>query len=109
VFLSYLHPVGTDCYNPIIFPHAEFADVLEQLEATFYSQALVKFKESDFTAAGFPSAQLAIEQFLSIRDDEVIHATVLEVRLGSIAFVPISTMVVYFFAGDYQGAWGHTC
>jgi hypothetical protein len=78
--LSYLHPVGTDCYNPIIFPHTEFADVLEQLEATFYSQALAKFKESDFTAAGFPSAQLAIEQFLSIRDDEVIHATVLEVR-----------------------------
>jgi len=35
----------------------KFANVLEQLEAGFYSAALSKFKESDFTAAGFPNAQ----------------------------------------------------
>jgi len=67
----------------------KFADVLEQLESSFYSQALSKFKESDFTAAGFPSAQLAIEQFLSIRDDEVIHATVLEETIVALGDKPV--------------------
>lgn len=61
-------------------PHTEFADVLEQLESSFYSEALSKFQESDFTAAGFPNAQLAIEQFVSIQSDEATHSDVLEVR-----------------------------
>ena len=59
----------------------EFADVLEQLESGFYAQALTKFKESDFIAAGFPNAQLAIEQFTSIQSDEATHSVVLRVRL----------------------------
>lgn len=62
-------------------PHAEFADVLEQLESKFYSEALAKFKESDFTSAGFPNAQLAIEQFVSIQSDEATHSVALRVRL----------------------------
>jgi hypothetical protein len=54
---------------------------LEQLESKFYSEALAKFQESDFTAAGFPSAQLAIEQFVSIQSDEATHSLALEVRV----------------------------
>ena len=59
---------------------AAFADVLEQLESSFYAEALKKFQESDFVAAGFTNAQLAIEQFVSIQSDEATHSTVLEVR-----------------------------
>lgn len=65
--------------TPIIFPHTEFADVLEQLESQFYAEALLAFKESDFTAAGFSNPQIAIEQFLSIQKDEETHARTLEV------------------------------
>ena len=41
----------------------EFANVLEQLETTFYNQSLSTFQESDFVNAGFTSAQVAIQQF----------------------------------------------
>ena len=58
----------------------EFADVLEQLESTFYQQALAKFQDSDFAAAGFSSSQLPIEQFTSIQADEAIHSSTLQVR-----------------------------
>jgi hypothetical protein len=58
----------------------EFADVLEQLESTFYQQGLSKFKDTDFTAAGFSSSQIAIEQLTSIQADEATHSKVLQVR-----------------------------
>lgn len=58
----------------------EFADVLEQLESEFYKQALAKFKDSDFTSAGFSSSQVAVEQFTTIQEDESTHSTVLQVR-----------------------------
>ena len=68
---------------PIRSPSARtaFADVLEQLESQFYSQALAKFNESDFIAAGFTNAQLAIEQFVIIQDDEATHSIALRVSL----------------------------
>jgi hypothetical protein len=59
----------------------EFADVLEQLESAFYCQALAKFKSSDFTAAGFSSSQIPIEQFKTIQVDEATHSTVLQVNV----------------------------
>lgn len=59
---------------------SEFADVLEQLESSFYQQAIAKFQDSDFTAAGFPSSQLAVEQFKNIQADEATHSVVLQVR-----------------------------
>jgi hypothetical protein len=67
----------------------KFADVLEQLESQFYSEALAKFKESDFTAAGFPNAQLAIEQFMSIQSDEAIHAVALEETIKALGDKPV--------------------
>ena len=57
----------------------EFADVLEQLESEFYKQALAKFKDSDFTAAGFASSQVPIQQFMTIQEDECAHSTALQV------------------------------
>lgn len=61
------------------YPSSEFADVLEQLESTFYQQALSKFKSSDFTAAGFISSQIPMEQFTTIQADEATHSSVLQV------------------------------
>jgi len=69
---------------------AEFADVLEQLESAFYQQALSKFKEADFTAAGFASSQVAVEQFTTIQIDEATHSTVLQVIIYSISLGPPS-------------------
>lgn len=57
-----------------------FADVLEQLEASFYTQALAKFQSQDFLDAGFSSSTVAIEQFTAIQIDESTHSSVLQVR-----------------------------
>jgi hypothetical protein len=73
-----------------------FADVLEQLESTFYSQALSKFKASDFTAAGFPNAQLAIEQFVSIQSDEATHAFRLEGVIRALGGTPFTNCTFDF-------------
>jgi len=74
----------------------QFADVLEQLETTFYSQALAKFQASDFTAAGFPNAQLAIQQFVSIQNDEAIHSRVLEETIMSLGSTPVTNCTFNF-------------
>jgi len=68
-----------------------FADVLEQLESKFYSEALAKFKESDFIAAGFSNAQLAIEQFISIQSDEATHSVALREGIKSLGSTPVDT------------------
>lgn len=69
----------------------KFADVLEQLETAFYTQALAKFTESDFTAAGFSSPQIAIQQFTNIQADESTHSTVLQAALKSFGETPITS------------------
>jgi hypothetical protein len=58
---------------------AEFADVLEQMESKFYSQALSKFQDSDFSNAGFSSVILPQQQFKVIASDESTHDTFLQV------------------------------
>ncbi|TFK56199.1 hypothetical protein OE88DRAFT_719953 [Heliocybe sulcata] len=68
----------------------QFADVLEQLETQFYTQALAKFQESDFTTAGFSAAQVPIQQFSTIVTDEKTHATTLEKSLSDLGASPIS-------------------
>ena len=62
-----------------------FAHVLEQFETQFYTQALSKFQQSDFTSAGFSDAQVPIEQFTAIQGDESTHTTVLAVRPKSMS------------------------
>ncbi|KAF8845586.1 hypothetical protein BDN67DRAFT_1064880 [Paxillus ammoniavirescens] len=55
-----------------------FANVLEQLESNFYSQALQTFNASSFEAAGFVSSEVVIQQIQAIATDESTHAIVLE-------------------------------
>lgn len=69
----------------------QFAHVLEQLETEFYTQALSKFQVSDFTAAGFTSANIPIEQFTAIQSDEATHVTTLESVITSFGATPLST------------------
>lgn len=72
-----------------MFVPAEFANVLEQLESQFYAQALAKFQASDFTSAGFSDAQVPIEQFTAIGNDESTHATVLTQAISDQGGTPI--------------------
>lgn len=51
----------------LLNPSSEFANVLEQLETEFYSEALQKFQASDFTAAGFADPNVPIQQFTCVR------------------------------------------
>ncbi|KAG0698856.1 ferritin-like domain-containing protein [Suillus ampliporus] len=68
----------------------QFANVLEQLESTFYSQALQKFNQSDFIAAGFASAQIPLQQIQAIATDESIHATTLQLAINALGGKTIS-------------------
>ncbi|KAJ3571190.1 hypothetical protein NP233_g3918 [Leucocoprinus birnbaumii] len=69
----------------------QFADVLEQLESGFYSQALQKFQQSDFTSAGFSSSDIPIQQFTIIQQDESTHSTVLQSALKAFGASPITS------------------
>jgi len=69
----------------------KFANVLEQLETQFYMQALQKFQESDFVSAGFTSAQIPIEQFTAIANDEATHTTILATTIQALGDQPISS------------------
>jgi len=68
----------------------QFANVLEQLETTFYSQALSKFQESDFTSAGYSSAQVPIQQFQAISSDESTHTAVLQQTIKDQGGTPLN-------------------
>lgn len=68
----------------------QFANVLEQLESTFYAQALQKFNQSDFTAAGFASAQVPLQQFQAIFKDESTHTTTLQSAINALGGQTIS-------------------
>lgn len=73
-------------------PSAAFADVLEQLESTFYTQGLAKFQSQDFLDAGFTSSQVVIEQLQSIQSDESTHSATLQVRRFIATFVEKYTL-----------------
>jgi hypothetical protein len=68
----------------------QFADVLEQLESGFYSQALSTFQSSDFTDAGFTSAQIPVQIFTGIQNDESTHDSFLQDALAAIGGAPIT-------------------
>jgi hypothetical protein len=67
-----------------------FAFVLENLETEFYKQGLSKFKSSDFSSAGFTSAEAAIEEITVIQSDESTHVTALETIITSFGSKPPS-------------------
>ncbi|KAI0299714.1 ferritin-like domain-containing protein [Multifurca ochricompacta] len=79
---------GTDPNTLLVL---QFAHVLEQLETQFYQQALSKFQASDFTNAGFSSANIPIEQFTAIQSDEAAHVSALESIITSFGEKPLST------------------
>ncbi|KAH9059312.1 ferritin-like domain-containing protein [Lactarius vividus] len=79
---------GTDNSTLLVL---QFAHVLEQLETQFYQQALTKFQPSDFTAAGFSSADIPVQQFTAIQSDESAHVTALESIITSFGATPLST------------------
>jgi hypothetical protein len=69
----------------------QFAHVLELLETQFYTEALTKFKPSDFTAAGFATPSIPIDQFTTIRDDEAAHVSILEDTIINQGGKPLDT------------------
>ncbi|KAF8907222.1 ferritin-like domain-containing protein [Mucidula mucida] len=76
----------------------KFADVLEQLEASFYSTALSKFQDSDFTAAGFTSALIPAELFKVIQSDEQAHSDALQAALKAFGQEPVTSCSFNFDA-----------
>lgn len=68
----------------------QFANVLEQLETTFYSQALSKFQQSDFTTAGFSDPQVPIQQFQTIANDESTHTTTIQQAIVDAGGTPLN-------------------
>ncbi|EMD41001.1 hypothetical protein CERSUDRAFT_80642 [Gelatoporia subvermispora B] len=68
----------------------QFADVLEQFESQFYSQALSTFVEQDFIEAGFIDATLPIQQFTSIQSDESTHDSALQAEIAALGGTPIT-------------------
>ncbi|KAI9507175.1 ferritin-like domain-containing protein [Russula earlei] len=76
---------------PGIDDPSEFAFVLEQLEAGFYSQALSKFQASDFISAGFSSANIAIEELTVISTDESSHVSAIEEILIAFGETPLTS------------------
>jgi hypothetical protein len=59
----------------------QFANVLEQLETKFYAEGIAKFKEADFTAAGFNSPLVVSEVLTTIQADEAAHTTFIQQAL----------------------------
>jgi len=68
----------------------KFAAVLEDLESCFYDQGIAKFQDSDFTAAGFNSAQMVTQALTAIQRDEAAHATFLKQALQDNGVQPLS-------------------
>lgn len=68
----------------------QFANVLNQLEQSFYSQALAKFQDSDFTAAGFPASQIAQQTLAGIQQNEQAHIDFLQQGLTDNGAQPLT-------------------
>lgn len=68
----------------------QFANVLEQLETSFYTAAIKKFQAQDFLNAGYTSAEVAVEQLSNIVSDESTHTSVLQSTIKSFGSNPIT-------------------
>jgi hypothetical protein len=69
----------------------QFADVLNQLEMTFYQEAMKKFTASDLQAAGFASGQAVTEQMNQILSDEQEHIKTLQKSIQSFGAAPVTS------------------
>ncbi|KAJ6574140.1 ferritin-like domain-containing protein [Mycena capillaripes] len=68
----------------------QFANVLEQLEASFYQQGLAKFQSADFTAAGFVSPTIPTQILTTIQSDEATHDTFIQAALTANGVTPLT-------------------
>jgi hypothetical protein len=73
--------------NSLVF---QFANVLNQLESSFYAQGIQKFQDSDFTAAGFTSTQLVSQVLTQIKGDEDTHISALQAALTAWGTQPLT-------------------
>jgi hypothetical protein len=69
----------------------QFADILEQFETGFYTQALLTFQDSDFTQAGFSSSDIPLEQLVTIQNDEQTHSKALQAAIVDFGGTPITS------------------
>ncbi|GAA6063867.1 hypothetical protein JCM10212_003603 [Sporobolomyces blumeae] len=65
----------------------QFALILEHLEDTFYSEALSKFSQADFEAAGYSGVYPVLEQ---VAADEAAHVAFLTAGLKAAGATPVS-------------------
>ncbi|KAN0097813.1 Ferritin-like domain containing protein [Tylopilus felleus] len=72
------------------------ANVLEQLESAFYTQALQRFNVSSFEAAGYASSQIPIQQFQAVASDESTHAITLQSAIHALGGQIISNCTFNF-------------
>jgi len=73
--------------NILVF---QFANVLNQLEAQFYSDAINKFTDSDFTDAGFSSSQMVTQILTQIQLDETTHIAALQGGISAFGQSPLT-------------------
>lgn len=71
--------------------------MLENLETEFYTQALAKFKPSDFVAAGFNNVNIPTELFTTILSDESTHTSVIEEELTALGQTPLGPTCKFNF------------
>lgn len=76
----------------------KFAEVLEQLETQFYTQALQKFVSQDFINAGITVPDVAIQTFQDIMSHEASHVQVLDQALADNGDAPITGCTFKFDA-----------
>jgi hypothetical protein len=62
--------------------------LLERLESTYYQEVLTTFTPDDYTAAGFTSSSVPIQEITAVALDEQTHDTLLEVRISSQTHTP---------------------
>jgi len=67
----------------------QFAELLERLEAQFYQEALDKFSDEDFAAAGISVPDVARQNFQGILEHELVHAQFLQDALDAVGGAPI--------------------
>jgi hypothetical protein len=74
----------------------QFAEVLERLEAQFYTEALDKFQDQDFVDAGIAIPDVARQGFQGILDHENAHAIFLQEALQATGGAPVDGCVFNF-------------
>ncbi|KAJ6533925.1 ferritin-like domain-containing protein [Mycena vulgaris] len=83
-------PIRTRAVSAIDGVVFQFANILNQLEAEFYTQAITKFTDSDFGAAGFSSSMIATQQLTNILANEKDHITLIRKTLSEARATPLT-------------------